>query len=52
MNLQPYDTETHYLEPQDVAPLTGEHHLRPPVTLDADPPEGVPVWEPDAGDYA
>jgi len=52
MNPQPLDTDTHLLDSRDVSPLTGEHHLRPPVTLEAEPPQGVPVWEPDAGDYA
>jgi hypothetical protein len=52
MNPQPLDTDTHLLDSRDVTPLTGEHHLRPPVTLEVEPPQGVPVWEPDAGDYA
>jgi hypothetical protein len=51
MNQQPHDTDTYLLEAGDVAPVTGEHRLRPPVTLDAEPAEGVPVWEPEAGDY-
>jgi hypothetical protein len=52
MNSQHLDTDTHLLDSRDAAPLTGEHHLRPPVSLEAEPAEGVPVWEPDAGDYA
>ena len=52
MNPQPLDTDTHHLDTRAASPLTGEHHLRPPVTLEAEPPEGVPVWEPEAGDYA
>jgi hypothetical protein len=51
MSLQPHDTDTHLLEPVELAPITGEHRLRPPVTLDAEPADGVPVWEPEAGDY-
>ena len=51
MNPPPMDTDTHLLDPRTAAPLTGEHHLRPPVSLEAEPAEGVPVWEPDAGDY-
>jgi hypothetical protein len=52
MSLQPHDTDSHLLEPSEVAPVTGEHRVRPPVTLDAEPPHGVPVWEPEAGDYS
>jgi hypothetical protein len=33
-------------------PVTGEHHLRPPVTLETEPPSGVPSWEPEAGDFS
>jgi len=52
MTLQPHDTDTHLLESREVAPVTGEHRVRPGVTLDLEPPSGVPVWEPDAGDYS
>jgi hypothetical protein len=52
MSPQPHDTDSHLLEPSDVAPVTGEYRVRPPVTLDAEPPQGVPVWEPEAGDYS
>jgi hypothetical protein len=52
MNLQPHDTDSHVLDPHELAPVTGEHRVRPPVTLDAEPPQGVPVWEPEAGDYS
>jgi hypothetical protein len=51
MSQDTHDTDTYLLHPSDVAPVTGEHRLRPPVTLDAEPAEGVPVWEPEAGDY-
>jgi hypothetical protein len=51
MSPHPHDTDSHLLEPSDVAPVTGEYRVRPPVTLDAEPPQGVPVWEPEAGDY-
>ncbi len=33
-------------------PVTGEHHLRPPVTLETEPPPSVPSWEPEAGDFS
>jgi hypothetical protein len=52
MSLQPHDTDTHLIDPSDLAPVTGEYRLRPPVTLEAEPAEGVPVWEPEVGDYA
>ena len=52
MNLQPHDTDSHVIDPRDATPVTGEYRLRPPVSLDAEPPQGVPVWQPDDGDYA
>jgi hypothetical protein len=33
-------------------PVTGEHRLRPPVTLETEPPASVPSWEPEAGDFS
>ena len=51
MNLQSHDTDSHVIDHRDGAPVTGEYRLRPPVGLDAEPPQGVPVWEPDDGDY-
>ena len=33
------------------APVTGEHRLRPPVPLEAEPQETVPTWEPEDGDF-
>jgi hypothetical protein len=33
------------------APVTGEHRLRPPVPLEAEPEETVPTWEPEDGDF-
>jgi hypothetical protein len=33
------------------APITGEHRLRPPVPLEAEPQETVPTWEPEDGDF-
>ena len=52
MNLHPHDTDSHVIDSGDVAPVTGEYRLRPPVGLDTEPPQGVPMWEPDDGDYA
>jgi hypothetical protein len=52
MNSDSHDTDTQLLERDQLAPVTGEHRLRPPVTLDAEPADGVPVWEPEAGDFS
>jgi hypothetical protein len=33
-------------------PVTGEHRLRPPVSLENEPPSSVPSWEPEVGDFS
>ncbi len=50
MNTLPHD-DTIIEDTTDYAPITGEHRLRPPVSLDAEPDDGVPVWEPAEGDF-
>jgi hypothetical protein len=51
MNTLPQE-DTRTPEIVEHSPITQEHRLRPPVSLEAEPNEAVPVWEPGEGDFS